>query len=149
MTFVEFCSSFLTAACSGKGSPSIRTRGHLTSARRATNWATPHSNFLKWRTAKKGKPVFGSKAISIRLAECGADYSYNDDDVVIVLDSEEENEYIQASSQHVIFGIKPPPEYINIHLQEEKLRSQVCTPIPVYLYFHGSISNALSRVQEG
>jgi hypothetical protein len=32
------------------------------------------------------------------VAECGADYSYNDDDVVIVLDSEEENEYIQASS---------------------------------------------------
>jgi hypothetical protein len=31
------------------------------------------------------------------VAECGADYSYNDDDVVIVLDSEEENEYIQAS----------------------------------------------------
>jgi hypothetical protein len=50
-------------------------------------------------------PLFGSKAISIRMAECGADYSYNDDDVVIVLDSEEENEYIQASSQHVIFTV--------------------------------------------
>jgi hypothetical protein len=54
-------------------------------------------------TPKISKPLFGSKAISIRVAECGADYSYNDDDVVIVLDSEEENEYIQASSQHCNF----------------------------------------------
>ncbi len=47
ITFVEFRSSFFIAASSGRGSPlgcraEIRTRGRLTAARHATNWAMPH-----------------------------------------------------------------------------------------------------------
>ncbi len=50
ITFVEFRSNFFIAASSGRGSPlgcraEIQTRGSLTAARHATNWAMPHPNW--------------------------------------------------------------------------------------------------------
>ncbi len=47
ITFAEFRSSFFIAASSGEGSPlgcraENRTRGRLTAAQHATNWAMPH-----------------------------------------------------------------------------------------------------------
>jgi hypothetical protein len=91
-------------------------------------------------TPKISKPLFRNNDISIRVAECGADYSYNDDDVVIVLDSEEENEYIQASSQHVIFSVK--------HIEEgraEKSSVKIwlfsfCVPARSFCRYHSKFS---------
>ncbi len=67
------------------------------------------------------------------MAECGADYSYNDDDVVIVLDSEEENEYIQASSQDVIFSKyvsrrvpAPPAHWDRRVIQTNHIKFRTC-----------------------
>jgi hypothetical protein len=62
ITFAEFRSSFFIAARSSRGSPlgcraEIWTRGRLTAARHATNWAMPHPVGILMPAASASMPI--------------------------------------------------------------------------------------------